>query len=438
MRTMTSLTGNRLLFVLLFITLCVILVGCQDSPRVRRRAPRDEMNEKRWFVHDNPTHPQSQVFLKELDEFDFQRVSRIHTAKAYKEYLGYHFDGKHVRRARYWRERLNYQEMLESKEPGALEKFLEGFSEGWFQEVSGVDLQKSEYEALEEKNDVSSYRAFIAKYKNARSEWTEAATQRLERLLLDAAKASGDVLEFERYVFDNPSSSYLTEAKDALRAVRFEEAMRSEKEVDWKAFIRRFKGSKEAALVQRHMEEQALKGAERSGRVAAFEQFLKRYPHSVHKERILSSIERMAQERNRQTHRWLRVKNAEVEVFRKPRCKSCKPYLRVHGTLHNMDPDFSFDVGLRVELIENDRRCCRTRHWLKHLRPGEKRPFSFPVRGKSPKRGSPPPRYELEVISGSAYRNPQAERVMEIEGLSGGGKGPRSDRFAPVRVPDLR
>ena len=109
------------------------------------------MNEKRWFVHDNPAHPQSQVFLKELDEFDFQRVSRIHTAKAYKEYLGYHFDGKHVRRARYWRERLNYQEMLESKEPGALEKFLEGFSEGWFQEVSGVDLQKSEYEAQEEK-----------------------------------------------------------------------------------------------------------------------------------------------------------------------------------------------------------------------------------------------------------------------------------------------
>ena len=134
------------------------------------------------------------MFLKELDDFDFQRVSRIHTAKAYKEYLGYHFDGKHVRRARYWWERLKYQEMLESKEPGVLEKFLKGFPEGWFQEVSGVDLQKGEYEALEEKNDVSSYRAFIAKYKNARSEWTEAATQRLERLLLDAARASGDVL----------------------------------------------------------------------------------------------------------------------------------------------------------------------------------------------------------------------------------------------------
>ena len=438
MRVNTSLTWNRLLFLPFCLILCAILVGCQDSPRVRRKAPRDEMNEKRWFVHDNPGHPQSKVFLKELDEFDFQRVSRIHTAKAYKEYLGYHFDGKHVRRARYWWEQLKYQEALESKEPGALEEFLKRFPEGWFRQPSNVDLQKSEYEALRRKDEVASYRTFIEKYKKARSEWTEAATQRLERLLLDAARASGDVLEFERYVFDNPSSSYLTEAKDALRAARFKQAMRSKMEVDWKAFVRRFKGSKEAELVQRHMEAQALKGAERSGRVAALEQFLKRYPHSVHKERILSSIERMAQERNRQTHRWLRVKNAEVEVFRKPRCKSCKPYLRVHGTLQNMDPDFSFDVGLRVEIIKKGRKCCRTRHWLKHLRPGEKRPFSFPVRGKSPKRGSPPPQYELEVISGSAYRNPQAERVMEIEGLSGGGKGPPSDRFAPVRVPDLR
>ncbi len=438
MRVNTSLTWNRLLFLLLFITLCATLVGCLDGPRVRRRAPRDEMNEKRWFVHDNPAHPQSKVFLEELDEFDFQRVSRIHTAKAYKEYLGYHFDGEHVRRARYWWERLKYQEALESKETGALEKFLKGFPEDWFQEVSNVDLQKSEYEALEEINDVSSYRAFIAKYKNARSEWTEAVTQRLERLLLDAAKASGDVLELERFVFDNPLSSYLPEAKDALRAARFEVAMRSELEADWKAFIRRFEGSKEAALMQQRMEARALEGAERSGRVAALEQFIERYPHSVHKERILSSIAAMARERDRQANKWVRVKNAEVEVFRKPRCKSCKPYLRVHGTLHNTDPDFSFDVGLRVELIRNGRRCCRTRHWLKHLRPGESRPFSFPVRGKSPKRGSAAPGYELEVISGSAYRNPKEERIMEIEGLSGGGKGPQSDRFAPVRVPDIR
>ncbi len=437
MRTMMSLTANRLLFVLLFITLCATLVGCQDSPRVRRRAPRDEMNEKRWFVHDNPTHPQSKVFLKELDEFDFRRATQRHTVRAYKEYLGYHFDGKYVRRARYWWEQLKYQEALESKEPGALEKFLKRFPESWFRQPSNVDLQKNEYEALRRKDEVASYRTFIEKYKKARSEWTEAATQRLERLLLDAARASGDVLELERYVFDNPSSSYLTEAKDALRAARFEEAIRSKMEVDWKAFIRRFKGSKEAELVQRRMEAQALEGAERSGRVAALEQFLKRYPHSVHKERILSSIERMAQERNRQAHRWLRVENAEVEVFRKRKCKSCKPYLRAHGVLRNTDPDFSFDVGLRVEIIEKGRKCCRTRHWLKHLRPGETRSFSFLIRGKSPNEGSPPPQYELEVISGSAYRNPQAERIMEIEGLGGGGKGPRSDRFAPVKVPDL-
>ena len=440
MRANPNLTGNRLLFLLFIFILGAVVAGCrfEDVPRARRVAQRDEINEKRWFVYKNPDHPRTKVFLKELDEFDFRRVARRHTAHAYKEYLDYHFDGMYVRRARYWRERLLYQEALASKDPGALEKFLKRFPEGWFETPPDVVLQKSEYEVLRQKDDVASYRAFIAKYKKTRSEWTEAATQRLERLLLDAAKASGDVRELERYVFDNPLSSYLPEAKDTLRAARFKRAMRSEKEADWKAFIHRFEGSKEAGIVQRHMEARAMAGAERSGRVAALEQFLKRYPGSAHKERILSSINMMARERNRQVHRWVRVENAEVEVFKKRKCKSCRPYLRANGVLRNTDPDFSFDVGLRVELIRNGKKCCRTRHWLRGLRPGETRPFSFPIRGESPKRGSPAPKYELEVISGSAYRNPQAERVMEIEGLSGRGKGPQSDRFAPVRVPDLK
>ena len=437
MRTHTNLAGNRLFFFLLCFILGSTLVGCPETSRVRRRAPRDVMNEKRWFVHDNPDHPQSKVFLAELDEFDFERATRRHTALAYKEYLEYHFTGKYFRRARYWRERLLYQEALESKEPGALEEFLKRFPEGWFETPSGVDIQKSEYEVLREKDEVASYRAFIEKYEKARSEWTEAATQRLERLLLDAAKASGSVLGLERFAFDNPTSPYLEEAKGALRAVRFERAMRSGKEADWKAFVRRFEGSKEAALMRQHMETRALEGAERSGRVAALEQFVVRYPDSIHKERILSSINQIAQERNQQVHRWVRVESAEVEVFRKPRCKSCRSYLRAHGVLLNTDPDFSFDVGLQVELTRNGKKCCRTRHWLRGLRPGESRLFSFPLRGKSPKRGSPAPRYEFEVISGSAYRNPQEERVMEIEGLGGRGKGPQSDRFAPVRVPDL-
>ncbi len=433
-----SLTGNWPSIYLFTLILCAGLVGCQEIIRVRRIPPRDVMNEKRWYVHDNPDHPQSKVYLAELDEFDFERATRKHTAHAYKEYLEYHYTGKYFRRARYWWERLHYREVLESKEPGALEKYLKGFPEGWFEKSTDVDIQKSEYAALKEKDDIASYRAFINKYKKARSEWTEAATQRLERLLLDAAKASDDVLDLERYVFDNPLSLYLPEAKDALRAARFEGAMRSKKEADWKAFIRRFKGSEEAALMQQHMEARALEGAERSGRVAALEQFLERYPNSVHKEQILSSINTMAQERNRQVHRWVRVENAEVEVYKKPKCKSCRPYLRAHGTLLNTDPDFSFDVGLQVELIRNGEKCCRTRHWLRDLRPGESRPFSFPIRGESPKRGSPAPLYELEVISGSAYRNPKEERIMEIEGLGGRGKGPQSDRFAPVRVPDLK
>ena len=434
----TSLTGNRLFFILCYLIFCSTLVGCPETKRVRRIAPRDVMNEKRWFVHDNPNHPQSKVYLAELDEFDFERATRRHTAHAYREYLEYHYTGKYFRRARYWRERLHYQEVLESKEPGALDRFLKRFPEGWFETPTDVDIQKSEFEALKKKDDIASYRSFIEKYKMARSEWTEAATQRLERLLLDAAKASDDVLGLERFVFDNPFSPYLDEAKNVLRASRYEEAMSSESEADWKAFILRFQGTKEAVLMRQHMESRALEGAERSGRVAALEQFLERYPDSVQKGRILSSINRMAQERNRQVHRWVRVENAEVEVFRKPRCKSCRPYLRAHGTLLNTDPDFSFDVGLHVELIRNGKKCCRTRHWLRGLRPGESRPFSFPIRGESPKRGSPAPKYELEVMSGSAYRNPQEERIMEIEGLGGKGKGPQSDRFAPIRVPDLK
>ncbi len=434
----TSLSGNRLLCFFICFILSSTLFGCLENTRVRKRVPRDVVNEKRWFIHDNPSHPESKVYLAELDEFDFHRATRKHTARAYRKYLEYHYSGKYFRRARYWWERLTYQEALESKDPGALEEILKRFPEGWFKAPANVDIQKSEYEALRGEDEVASYRAFIEKYKNARSEWTEAATQRLERLLLDAAKVSSDVLDLERYVFDNPLSLYLPEAKDALRAARYEGAMRSEKEADWKAFIRRFKGSEEAALMQQHMEARALEGAERSGRVAALEQFLERYQNSVHKKRILSSINKMAQERNRQVHRWVRVENAEVEVYKKPKCKSCRPYLRANGTLHNTDPDFSFDVGLQVELIRNGEKCCRTRHWLRGLRPGESRPFSFPIRGNSPKGGSPAPRYALEVISGSAYRNPEEERIMEIEGLGGRGKGPQSDRFAPVRVPDLK
>ena len=46
MRVNTSLTWNRLLFLPFCLILSATLIGCQDSPRVRREAPRDEMNEK--------------------------------------------------------------------------------------------------------------------------------------------------------------------------------------------------------------------------------------------------------------------------------------------------------------------------------------------------------------------------------------------------------
>ena len=439
MRADGGATRNRTLLLLVSLTICAAIGGCESlSPMSRaEREADDGIAEKRAFIARNPDHPQAGKFLKELDDPDFQRASRAHTAAAYDEYLRLHALGKHAHRARYWVERLMYYDALTSKKPDAIKSFLKRFPRSRFLSTAESSLQKNEYEAAKKKDDVPSYRAFLSKYEGARSEWTEAATQRLERLLLDKAKASRSVLALERYIFDNPASPYLSEARAALRSARFEQAMRSGKEVEWKAFIRKYEGSKEAGLIRRHMEAEALKGAERSGRVSALERYLARYPRSPHGKRIRSAIAMMVRERNRQVHRWVRVQNAEVEVFRKRKCKSCKPYLRVQGALLSMDPDFSFDVVVQVQLIEKGRRCCRSRRRIKHLRPGESRPFSFPIRGKSPGKGAPPPQYEIGVVSGSAYRDPQAEQDLKIEGLEGGVKSPPVDRFTPVRVPDF-
>lgn len=438
MRAKTATARGR--WLILCLSLSFLLGGCGllGHPPDARKALGAEIAAKRAFIARNPGHPRSKRFLRELDDPDFEGASRAHTLRAYGAYLAHHPSGKHVRRARYRAERLMYEAARASKDPRALERFRGRR----FASPAEARLQRRAYEALRQRSDVASYRAFVARHKDARSEWTEAATQRLERLLLDAAKAAPPprVLKLERYIFDNPGSPYLPEARDALRTAKFERAMRSGREVDWKAFIRRYEGSREAGILRRHMEAEALRGAERSGRVAALERYLERYPHSSHRKRILASIATMVRERNRQAGRWVRVRGAEVEVAKKRNCKNpCKPYLRVHGTLRNMDPDFSFSVVVQVELIAGGgRRCCRTRRSVRRIRPGESRSFSFPVRAeKPPREGSSPPRYELRVVSGSAYRSAQAEREVRIEGLGGVGEGPPSDRFAPVRVPDL-
>lgn len=435
MRARRSALRNRPAYFLASLAVCAALAGCglPDGPFGAARTA----GEKRAFIAKNPGHPRARQFLRELDAPDFQRASRIHTAAAYDEYLRAHPRGKGSRRARRRVERLMYSDALASKNPAALDDFLRRFPESRLLPGAGAGPQRSAYEAARKKDDVPSYRAFIARYKGARSPWTQAATRRLERLLLDEVKESRSVLELERYIFDNPESPYLPEARGALRAARFERAMRSGREAEREAFLREYEGSREAALMRRRMEERALRGAERSGRVSALERYLARYPGSPHKRRILSSIAAMARERNRQAHRWVRARNAEIEMFRKRKCESCKPHLRVRGALLNTDPDFSFSVVVQVQLIEKGRRCCRVRHRVKHLRPGESRPFSFPVRGKTPKEGRPLPRYELRIVSGSAYRDPQAEKGGRIEGLDGGAEGPPADRFAPVRVPDL-
>ena len=421
------------------LAVCAAPAGCglQYGLPWEERTAGERLAEKRAFIAKNPGHPRARRFLRELDAPDFQKASRIHTAAAYDEYLKAHPSGRYALRARRRAERLAYDDALASKNPAALDNFLKRFPESRLLSGAGAGPQRGEYEAARKKDDVRSYRAFIAKYRSARSPWTQAATRRLERLLLDAAKKSRSVLELERYVFDNPGSPYLPEARGALRAARFERAMRSGRKAEREAFVREYEGSKEAALMRRRMEEQALRGAERSGRVSALERYLARYPRSPHRKRILSSIAVMARERNRQAHRWVRARDAEIEAFRKRKCKSCKPYLRVRGALLNTDPDFSFDVVVQVQLIEKGRRCCRVRRRIKHLRPGESRPFSFPVRGRAPKEGRPLPRYEVRIVSGSAYRDPQAEKGGRIEGLDGGGEGPPADRFAPVRMPDL-
>ena len=369
------------------------------------------------------------------DSADYLKAKALHTAVAYRDYLDQYPSGKYAREARFWAERLTFYEAMSRLKPEELKTFLKRFPNSKFATVAEERLQGAEFVRIRKEDTVAAYRAFLAKNNKSPSQWTAAATQRLERLLLDKAKASGKELSLARFIYDNPKSPYQAEANEALKAVMFERVLASKNREEVEEFLRRFKGTEEAKAVARHMEDEELRTAERAGTVAALESYLKRYPNTSRKERILTALSIMGRDRNRQTRRWVKVKDAEVEVFRPRRCPKCEAVHRIRGTISSLDPDFTYDILLEAYLIEGGKRCCRTTHRLKGLVPGEGRPFSFEMPGKKP--SGLPPAFEIRIKEGSAYRHAEAKRDEPLSPGRKLGKKAPADRFAPVPVPPL-
>ncbi|MBI3024250.1 MAG: hypothetical protein HYY66_00975 [Candidatus Tectomicrobia bacterium] len=386
----------------------------------------------------SPGGPSGPAAAAPQDEADYANAAREHTAQSYARYLEHHPAGAYARQAGHWAERLAYYDALSTRDPAVLQAFLRRFPQSGQAMGAQRSLQRAEYEKVKGEDTIPAYRAFLAQYGKQRSEWTAAATQRLERLLLDKVKEERREIDLSRFIHDNPGSPYLAEAREALRRAAFERVIRSKEEKDWTDFLRGHPGTPEAARVARHMEEEALRGAERSGRAAALERFLERYPASPHKERVQAALVLLHRGRGGQAARFVQVLDAEAEVYTPPKCDGCKPVLRVHGTLHNTDPDFSYDLTLEAELDEGGRKCCRTRHEEKALRPGERRPFVFGIPDKAPPASGRPPRFEVRVASGRAYEDKAASQRLAIPGLGTGEPAPPADTFRPEKVPPLR
>lgn len=372
---------------------------------------------------------------RQIDEADFRAAQALHTAAAYRRYLKRHPDGAHARRAGLLAEQISYYDVISRMKPIELEAFIRKYPKSRFASTAQEELQKTEYGKVKREDSIKDYRAFIERHRKYPSEWTAAATQRLERLLLDRAKASGNVLTLTRYIHDNPATPYMAEATEALKQASFERAMDSKLADDWDAFIRRYPRSREAEIVAKHMEEEELRIAERSGSAAALEKYLKRYPKTPHRGRILSSLALMSKTRDRRASRWVKIREAEIDVYRPRKCPKCEPVLRVHGTLSNTDRDFAYDLVLEAEIIEKDGRCCKTSHSIRALVPGESRLFTFTIPGIVPK--GTPPAYKLRIKSSSSYRNSSGlEKEPPAEIQTFGKKAP-VDSFKPVPVPPL-
>ncbi|MBT5367389.1 MAG: hypothetical protein HOL05_05030 [Nitrospinaceae bacterium] len=372
---------------------------------------------------------------KQSDEADFRTAQSVHAANAYRKYIKLHPTGAHTRRAELLVEKISYYDVISRMKSSQLEAFIRKYPKSKFASTAQEELQKTEYDKVKRKDSIKDYRAFIARHIKTPSEWTAAATQRLERLLLDRAKSSDNVLTLTRYIHDNPGNPYMDEAREALKQASFERAMNSMVADDWDAFIRRYPRSQEAEIVSKHMEKQELRVAERSGSAAALDKYLKRYPKTPHRGRILSSLALMSKIRDRRAEKWMKVKEVELDVYRPRKCPKCKPYLKVHGTLANIDKDFVYDLVLEIEIVEKGRRCCKTSHSVRGIVPGESRLFSFSIPGIEPK--GRPPNYELRIKSSSSYRNSSGNEKESLTEIQTFGKKSPVDSFKPVPVPPL-
>lgn len=414
--------------------LALLLGGCGGSgPAFQLARAGETPAAYREFLFRSPNHPKAAEVRALLDDADYTHSEQLHTAPAYLDYLEKHPAGKHFRKARHWAERLSYYDAITRKDSAYLKDFLKRFPGGQFASEAETKFQRALYLDLRKKESIGGYRRFLARNKNAPSEVTAEATQRLERLLLDEAKIAPRELPLARFIHDNSGSPYLPEARRALRERRFERVIVSRSESDWEGFLRTYPGTKEAAAVAKHMEEEALRAAERSGRISALERYLRRYPNSPHKSRIRTSISLSTRERNRQAHRWVRVREVEAEAYRPRKCAACKPVLRVIGTLENTDPDFAYNLSLEAELVRGKTRCCKTQREVKALRPGESRQFTVPIPGEPPT--EPLPGFTVRVIEGKAFRNPSHAQRLEVPEL--GSKAGTADRFSPKAAPPL-
>ncbi len=373
------------------------------------------------------------------DDADFERAAALHTAPAYNAYLDKRPTGKYARRARILSERISYYDAISRMKADELQAYLQKYPKGRFASSAQERLQRAEFKLTKKKGTIAAYRAFIARHRKAKSEWTASVTQLLERLLLDRALASGNELTLSRYIHDNPETPYLAEAGEALREAVFDRVMTQKNIDDAREFLRRFKGTSEARIVARHIEEETLRSAERSGSSTALERYLARYPGTPYKERILASLSLMRKERSRDASRWVKIRNAEIEVHRPSRCRSCKAVLRIRGTLLNIDTDFAYDLVLEAVLIEKGKRCCGTTYRVNWLAPGVRRPCSFTIRGRSPagEQDRPPPLFELRLKKWSSHRSqPRGEKKEPPEIQTSGERAP-VDSFKPVPVPPL-
>ncbi|MDA0999992.1 MAG: hypothetical protein O2807_05670 [bacterium] len=413
----------------LLVPLLFTLAGCGASGYDSVQSPTSTAG-YREFLFRQPNHPRAAQVRALLDEADFRKAGEDHTANAYQIYLAQHPSGKFVREARYWAERLTYYDAISSKNSEAVKNFLSKYPQSRFASQAEVRLQRTEFEEAQAKNSIPAYRQFLKRHLRVKSQYTAAARQRLERLLLDTAKAEQNPEALLLYIQQHPQSPYLQEARTAHRRLEFERVLQVRDEQRWRDFLWRYRGTHEAKLVAQHMEREMLRMAERSGRISALYQFLERYPNSPHKARIRTSIALARRERGQEAHRWVRILNPEIEVYRPRKCDKCVPVYRFQGVLESTDSDFLFNLTLEASLIRAGETCCQAQHRVEGLRPGERRPFSFEM--TNPRPSGPLPQFKLRIVRGRALVDGQAD----IPGFSG--ESIPQDRFIPRAVSPLR